>query len=778
MHPRVHARVQWAVAKARSAVLLARVFDPDQPRDEDGKWTDSGGGFVSSSPADFIAARDRSTRQQYLSPLKPDDLTGHTLLTTPDKKVGAAIDPQGDLQNVFNNGGPKGAAADVIVAAIDKGAITLDCYDGHLPRYYAQFGFVETGRIKFNPEFAHGWDVKQNGQPDVVFMAWKGYMSGGEKGAVERAKSKENWLLNERTDHYASDYDSAKAESRAVARRKKDNRSGGRELWPPADRAGDQSLARTGAGDRQSLVQRRIAWALARARSAMLLARLRAWDESQHPRDPAGTSTGGQFTSSGGEGAPPDYKPGSGKKKADIADFAKDNVAIDSETRSNTAKQQKFLAKWDQYVGEAPAEFKKDFLGGVPGSMHIRYDEQQDALTISGSLHDAQGNSIGEYTRAIDLDDKNAFSSYFKLKDSETGKNVGKQVLAANIAMYQKMGIDSVEVHANIDVGGYAWAKYGYVPTRNEWSNISSDLEYKIERMGPGGEGDGGSYEASSWDEVPERQQLKIEQQFYRDSHDEFLDSEIDNWRESGTALEDAKTDLVERFNASVQDWGEHAIDGVRKARADAGEPPIPFDNFTLLSAISLEYSSRHSDGKGDLDVTFDDDKLTDPKTAADPAQLPLPGIEQPKPHEYLTDDMRDEIDKALQNGFDSEAEDKANDADPPEYLGDNIREFQHEVWDGYDDREKYNWAERNASDLLKVGDGEPEGGSGELDESEMESLLTLARSRDPKALWAIADSTVGKELLLGTSWTGVLNLKDKETMDRFHAYVGKAKTA
>jgi len=302
----MHPRVEWAITRARSAVLLA-TFDPNQPRDEDGKWTDGGGGFSSASPQEFITARDKSTRQQYLSPLKPEDLSGHTLLTTADKKVGAAIDPQGDLQNVFNNGGPKGAAADVIVAAIDQGARTLDCYDGHLPRYYRQFGFEETGRIKFNPEFAHGWDVQKGGQPDVVFMAWKGYMNDGAKGAIERAKSGENWVRNERSDNYATDYDTAKEQSRAAARRTKDHRSGGGELRAPADRAGNLAVARTSPSTRQPLAerfnpQRRIAWAFARARAAVLLQK---WDESEHPRDEAGRFT----DSGGGGGAAPSETP-------------------------------------------------------------------------------------------------------------------------------------------------------------------------------------------------------------------------------------------------------------------------------------------------------------------------------------------------------------------------------------------------------------------------------------------------------------------------------------
>jgi len=771
----MHPRVQFAVAKARAAVLLARVFDPNQPRDEDGKWTDGGGAeFISPSPSEFITARDKSTRQNYLSPLKPDDLSEHTLLTTPDKTVGAAIDPQGDLQNVFNNGGPKGAAADVIVAAIGKGANTLDCYDGHLPRYYRQFGFVETGRIKFNPEFAHGWDVAKHGQPDVVFMAWKGYVGGDAKGAIERAKSRENWLRNERSDNYATDYDTAKAESRAAARRTKNHRSGGAGFRAPADRAGDQSLARTGAGDRQPLAglnpQRRIAWASAVAQSAALLARLRAWDESQHPREPAGSSEGGQFAGGGDGGETSSSSSTGGKKKVEIADFAKDDLMVSTETRNNPERLQKFLDAWNGSIGETPDEFKKHFLGGN-GTMAVNYYPNDDAMEVSGTLRDERGDVLGSYTRNIDFDDRKAVSSFFSLNRSEQNKAVGKQVLAANVAMYQKMGIETVSVHANIDVGGYAWAKYGYVPTQHSWhQNLQDKLISNINHLSSGS-GEEGSF--SSWDEMPSGLQERIEREFYLQTHDEFVDSEVNSWRESGQALQEAKTDLVEQFNASVQDWGEHAIDGYRKQREEDGKSPIPFDNFTLLDATSIEFNSKYDDGKGDLDVSFDDEKLIGPKGAPDPAQQTLPGIDEVKPHERLTDEMREGIETALAQGFEREAEQNADDIDPPGYIGESAREYQHEYWDQLDDREKYEWAERHEPDLI-TGSGQGSRGTGQISDEDAERLRTLAMSDDPKAIWVIADSTYGKDLLLGTDWSGVLNLRDKETMDRFSAYVAK----
>jgi hypothetical protein len=93
------------------------------------------------------------------------------------------------------------------------------------------------------------------------------------------------------------------------------------------------------------------------------------------------------------------------------------------------------------------------------------------------------------------------------------------------------------------------------------------------------------------------------------------------------------------------------------------------------------------------------------------------------------------------------------------------------------DDDQKYEWASRNGElPEYPVEDDEEEAKPEpvEAGDPQREALLKLVSSSDPKALWAIADSAQGKNLLLGTSWSGVLDLKDKQTMDRFHAYVGK----
>ena len=90
---------------------------------------------------------------------------------------GFAIDDTGDLQNVHNNGAP-GVGKAAVVAAVEAGARTLDCYDGYLPRFYSTFGFREVVRQKFNDEYAPpGWEAEFGTRPDVV------HMSPGDAGA-------------------------------------------------------------------------------------------------------------------------------------------------------------------------------------------------------------------------------------------------------------------------------------------------------------------------------------------------------------------------------------------------------------------------------------------------------------------------------------------------------------------------------------------------------------------------------------------------------------------
>jgi hypothetical protein len=62
----MHPRVAWAAVRAQAAVVLDRLkdFDPSQPRDEDGRWTDGGGSSDGSSGGDWAGtSRPDNTAQ-------------------------------------------------------------------------------------------------------------------------------------------------------------------------------------------------------------------------------------------------------------------------------------------------------------------------------------------------------------------------------------------------------------------------------------------------------------------------------------------------------------------------------------------------------------------------------------------------------------------------------------------------------------------------------------------------------------------------------------------
>ena len=145
-------------------------FNPNH--DEKGRFTTSG--FAGTTPEKFITARNKSTRASFLSPLAPGDLTDHRLFMNKDGTVGFALSKDGDIQNVFNNSGVKGAGANAVREAIKQGGKTLDCFAGFLPAFYSKFGFEEYKRVKFDRRYApKGWDYTSHGEPDIVYMRLK-----------------------------------------------------------------------------------------------------------------------------------------------------------------------------------------------------------------------------------------------------------------------------------------------------------------------------------------------------------------------------------------------------------------------------------------------------------------------------------------------------------------------------------------------------------------------------------------------------------------------------
>lgn len=115
------------------------------------------------SRSEYTAALDwaRHTSERIAEATSaPDEMPGDArYFLTEDFRSGFGLTREGTLIGLFSL--VKGRGADMVRVAVDKGATNLDCFDGFLPDYYKQFGFVETKRVA-------NWTP---GEPDVVFMA-------------------------------------------------------------------------------------------------------------------------------------------------------------------------------------------------------------------------------------------------------------------------------------------------------------------------------------------------------------------------------------------------------------------------------------------------------------------------------------------------------------------------------------------------------------------------------------------------------------------------------
>jgi hypothetical protein len=105
-----------------------------------------------------------------LSPYTAGDYKDMRIGLSFDATTGYAVKPDGDLISVHSRVKGNGARA-VIDAVVNAGASKLDCFDTGLKEYYERFGFEETGRDQWNPEYApKNWDYQKFGTPDIVYM--------------------------------------------------------------------------------------------------------------------------------------------------------------------------------------------------------------------------------------------------------------------------------------------------------------------------------------------------------------------------------------------------------------------------------------------------------------------------------------------------------------------------------------------------------------------------------------------------------------------------------
>jgi GNAT superfamily N-acetyltransferase len=119
-------------------------------------------------------------------------------------------------------------------------------------------------------------------------------------------------------------------------------------------------------------------------------------------------------------------------------------------------------------------------VNGTYGNLRVAVDEgnsyaTHDSMQIRGKIFDANGNRAGKFERAIYRDRDGMMSAEhvsLELKPEYQGQGFATAFNKALEQQYLKAGIDEISLTANIDVGGFAWARKGF-----DWSDQSTAQE-------------------------------------------------------------------------------------------------------------------------------------------------------------------------------------------------------------------------------------------------------------------------------------------------------------
>ena len=140
---------------------------------------------------------------------------------------------------------------------------------------------------------------------------------------------------------------------------------------------------------------------------------------------------------------------------------------------------------YDAYEYHDPdSKFKAQIESIVMG-----WGESPTRFSVHGLIKDGEGNSAGTFTRIFYLGDNGenvVEHHYFSLYGPFQNEGFGSAFYENSEIAYMNAGLDAIYLEADIDVGGYAWARMGF-DFRDDYTLQShkDSFAYALSRMYP-----------------------------------------------------------------------------------------------------------------------------------------------------------------------------------------------------------------------------------------------------------------------------------------------------
>lgn len=101
------------------------------------------------------------------------------------------------------------------------------------------------------------------------------------------------------------------------------------------------------------------------------------------------------------------------------------------------------------------------------GNVRVRA-VKSSRFEVIAEILDSQGYKVGDLQRDFNLDTKDVHHSFMQLGKSAQGTGFASRFYYESEKAYKESGFETVSILANIDVGGYAWARMGYDASKPE----------------------------------------------------------------------------------------------------------------------------------------------------------------------------------------------------------------------------------------------------------------------------------------------------------------------
>lgn len=154
------------------------------------------------------------------------------------------------------------------------------------------------------------------------------------------------------------------------------------------------------------------------------------------------------------------------------------SVSLPSDLATDT-----IVKYWNKTINMSPKDFFSRLIAGVapsPGILKLH-------LTTKGIGFIYQNSKEGIYfQRSIFGAGKTieVHHDIFQVNAASQGGGIAKRLLGNSMELYKQIGVNEVTTHANIDVGAYSWAKYGFIPRdKYEWEHLSFDVRSGAEGL-------------------------------------------------------------------------------------------------------------------------------------------------------------------------------------------------------------------------------------------------------------------------------------------------------